>query len=158
RLVHDGKPVSFAAGRDIELRLFHETGQSFGIPIKEDGTFQIGWMPIGKYSATLDRPSRGKGGPSRYSVPGGLAIEDGKAEYTIELGKNWKPCRRAGHLPQAREDPPGPVPFPCLPSRKCQRREGFKPPSLTLPARQETRPYRPGLRPRRGVGKNLRSV
>ena len=32
-----------------------------------------------------------KGPPSKYNVPGGFAIEDGKTEYTIDLGKNWKP-------------------------------------------------------------------
>jgi hypothetical protein len=92
RLVQDGKPVSFAAGGDVELSLFHETGQSFGIPIQPDGTFTIGWMPIGKYAATLIRSSKsGKAGPQRHGVPGGLTIEDGKTEYTIELGKAFKP-------------------------------------------------------------------
>jgi hypothetical protein len=32
-----------------------------------------------------------RGPPRRYNIPGGLTIEDGKKEYTIELGKDWKP-------------------------------------------------------------------
>ena len=55
KLTHDGKPVSFPAGEDVSLKVFHEKGTSFGIPIKEDGTFKIGWMPIGKYSGMLNR-------------------------------------------------------------------------------------------------------
>ncbi len=53
RLVHDGKPVSFSDKEKVELKLVTEKAESFGVPIKPDGTFQIGWMPIGKYSATL---------------------------------------------------------------------------------------------------------
>ena len=91
RLTHDGKPVHFSDERVI-LQVFHQTGTSFGIPIQEDGSFQIGWMPIGKYSAVLMRDPKGaKGAPGRYNVPGGLTIEDGKTEYTIELGKGFKP-------------------------------------------------------------------
>jgi hypothetical protein len=32
------------------------------------------------------RPSR-----NMYNVPEGFAIEEGKTEYLIELGPNWKP-------------------------------------------------------------------
>ena len=32
-----------------------------------------------------------KGPPRRYNIPAGLAIEDGKTEYKIELGKGYKP-------------------------------------------------------------------
>lgn len=92
RLTQEGKPVTLPAGAKFSLELFHEKGQSFGVPIQADGSFKIGWMPIGKYSATLIREDKkGKGPPGkRYTVPGGLTIEDGKTEYTIELGKNWK--------------------------------------------------------------------
>jgi hypothetical protein len=89
---HEGNPVSFPADEKVRLELFHESAQSFIIPIQEDGSFTIGWMPIGKYSATLTRDKSGaKASRSRYSVPDGLRIEDGKTEYTIELGKDWKP-------------------------------------------------------------------
>ena len=93
RLQHDGKPVSFASGETVELRLMHETAQSFGIPIQADGSFKIGWMPIGKYSATLIQEGKKEKGPGtkRYNVPGGLTIENGKTEYVVELGKGWKP-------------------------------------------------------------------
>ncbi len=91
KVTHQGKPVSFAEN-EISLKLFHEKGQSFGIPIQTDGSFKIGWMPIGKYSVMVERaPQSGqKGAGQKYSVPGGLAIEDGKTEYTIELGDGWK--------------------------------------------------------------------
>jgi len=78
----------------VTLQLFlHEGGQSFGVPLKEDGSFTVGWMPIGKYSATLVRepPPGGRSGPRRHTVPDGLTIEDGKTDYTIDLGKNYKP-------------------------------------------------------------------
>jgi hypothetical protein len=90
-LTHNAKPVSFPEG-DVVVTLVHEKGQSFGIPIQRDGSFKIGWMPIGKYSATLTRSTmQDKGGPIRYNIPGGLTIEDGKTDYTIELGTGWKP-------------------------------------------------------------------
>jgi hypothetical protein len=94
RLVHDGKPVTFPAEETVQLKLFHEKAESFIIPIKPDGSFDIGWMPIGKYSATLTRAAAGasaKGGPRMNAVPGGLTIADGQTEYEIELGKDWKP-------------------------------------------------------------------
>jgi len=92
RLIHDGKPVSFPAEETVQLKLFHEKGESFGIPIEPDGSFKIGWMPIGKYSANLVRMRAGPGGPPKnYTVPGGLTIEDGKTEYVVELGKAWRP-------------------------------------------------------------------
>jgi hypothetical protein len=93
RVVKDGKPVSFPAGESVELKvIFQEKAQSFGIPLQPDGTFKIGWMPIGKYSAILIRKKEGaRGGPSMYNVPGGFEIVDGKTDYQVELGKNWKP-------------------------------------------------------------------
>src|SRR5262245_28752124 len=91
RLVHDGKPVSFAAEDGVQVQLFHEKAQSFNVPIQPDGSWKIGWMPIGKYSATLLRGRAEKGPPRRYNIPGGLTIEDGKTDYTIELGKGYKP-------------------------------------------------------------------
>jgi hypothetical protein len=91
RLVHNGNPVSFPADERVLLELFHEKAQSFKIPIQSDGTFKIGWMPIGKYSATVIREKPGqKGAPARHAIPGGFAIEDGKTEYQIELGKGFK--------------------------------------------------------------------
>lgn len=92
RVVGAGKAVSFPAGESVQLKVIHEKAQSFGIPLQQDGSFKIGWMPIGKYSAILIRQKEGgKGGPSMYNVPGGFEIVDGKTEYEIELGKNWKP-------------------------------------------------------------------
>ncbi|MBN9523661.1 hypothetical protein J0H58_34975 [bacterium] len=96
RLVRGGQPVAFPAGEKVQLKLFHAKGESFNIPVNADGTFKIGWMPVGKYSAALVReaaePGKKGAAPSRYSLPGGLTIEDGKTEYQIELGKDWKPA------------------------------------------------------------------
>jgi hypothetical protein len=91
RLTHDGQPVAFPPEERVLLELFHEKAQSFKIPIKSDGTFEIGWMPLGKYSATLirERPAA-KGAPARFSIPAGLTIEAGRTEYAIELGKGFK--------------------------------------------------------------------
>jgi hypothetical protein len=94
KVTHNGNPVKFEVN-EAQLRLYHETGrQQFGIPLKEDGSFEIGWMPIGKYSITLERMAQtAKKGPPKtmYNVPGGLTIEQGKTDYVIELGKGFKP-------------------------------------------------------------------
>src|SRR5689334_2515813 len=59
RLAQGGKTVAFAPGEDVTLQVIHhDSGKQFGVPIKPDGTFQIGWMPIGKYSAILKRAPR----------------------------------------------------------------------------------------------------
>lgn len=94
KLTHDGKPITIPAEDKVQLKLFHEKGESFGIPIQSDGSFKIGWMPLGKYSATLIRERAGTGakkGPQTATIPSGLTVEQGKTEYTIELGKAWKP-------------------------------------------------------------------
>lgn len=93
KVVHNGNPVKFPDGEEVSLKLFHEKGQSFGIPLKPDGTFEIGWMPVGKYSVTLIREKHEggrKGAPNMYSVPGGMTIEDKKTDYSVDLGKSWK--------------------------------------------------------------------
>jgi hypothetical protein len=92
RVTQDGQPVSFPEGEEVTLRVFlHGKGQRFGIPLKSDGTFDIGWMPIGKYSVMLERGAKdGRGAPSMYRVPD-VTIEEGQTQYTIELGKDWKP-------------------------------------------------------------------
>jgi hypothetical protein len=93
RLTRNGQPVTFPETEKVRLEVFHETGQSFLIPIQPDGSFKIGWMPIGKYSAALLRGNKDAKGPpaKRHNIPGGLQIEDGKTEYTIELGKSYQP-------------------------------------------------------------------
>ena len=97
QLTQDGKPVTFPEGQDTTLWVVHEGGRLSGeIPIKPDGSFSIGKMPLGKYGLVLERSGAtpgGKGGPSRrkYPVPGGLTLEEGKTEYTVELGKDFKP-------------------------------------------------------------------
>ena len=94
KVTHNGNPVKFAEN-EAQLTLYHEKGQQFGIPLKADGTFEIGWMPIGKYAVMLERipqtPTK-KGPPkTMYNVPDGLTIEEGKKVYVIELGKGFKP-------------------------------------------------------------------
>lgn len=105
RLVQDGKPVSFPSEEKVLVNVFHQKGRKFGIPIKSDGTFKVGWMPIGKYSAMLVRQKPTSKGPiapeegklrlppmaGGYQIPNGLTIEEGKTEYTIELGPEWNP-------------------------------------------------------------------
>ena len=99
RLVQDGNPVDFSGDKRVVLQLiWREKAEQFGIPIKPDGTFQIGFMPLGTYSAILDRQpastasERGRSSTiPPYTIPDGLTIEQGKTDYTIELGKNWKP-------------------------------------------------------------------
>ena len=92
KVVHDGNPVKFAEN-EAQLSVFHEKGQQFGIPLKADGTFEIGWMPIGKYAVMLERVSQTPKGPPKtmHNVQGGLTIEEGKKDYVIELGKDFKP-------------------------------------------------------------------
>ena len=97
RLTHKGQPVSFAADKKVVLRLvFHKNGERFGIPIKPDGTFDIGWMPIGKYSAILERSSsvpgapRGSIGKQTFNIEKGLTIAEGQTKYEIELGDDFE--------------------------------------------------------------------
>jgi hypothetical protein len=99
KVVADGKPIPFGADDTISLRLVHSSAQSFGIPIKADGTFSIGEMPVGKYSATLEiqkvaeNPKGGKGPsgqPIKINVSGGFEIKEGQSEYTVDMGKNFK--------------------------------------------------------------------
>ena len=98
RLVADGKPVQFGADETVELQLFSEKGQQFRVPIKSDGSFELKWMPVGKYSAKVSRVKsggesgkKGGGAPSLHNLAGGFEIKEGQSEYTVELGKNFKP-------------------------------------------------------------------
>jgi len=94
-VVQDGKPITLPDGARLDL-IHDETYSKFGIPLKQDGSFEIGWMPTGKYSAELlwlkgatkDNSSVSQG---RYNVPNGLTIEKDKTQYEINLGKEWKP-------------------------------------------------------------------
>ena len=95
QLLSDGKPVSFSADEVVKINLIHkDSAERFGIPIKADGSFEIGWMPIGDYMCSLERK---KGGSERQGqfestskpISGGLRIEEGKTEYEIELGENF---------------------------------------------------------------------
>ena len=93
KVTHNGNPVTFAENEEAQLTLYHETGKPYGIPLKTDGTFEIGWMPTGKYTDAclnehLQNTPRRVAGKTRYGVPEGLNIEAGKTNYVIELGKN----------------------------------------------------------------------
>ena len=68
RLTHNGKPVSFTPEENTTLKVFHEKARAFGIPIQPDGTFKIGWMPIGKYAAMLIRDTKKREGPQRTAA------------------------------------------------------------------------------------------
>ena len=94
KVTHNGNPVKFAEGDEVQLTVFHTSGRQFGILLSADGTFEIGWMPIGKYAMMIERTPKNPGkGPTktRYSVPSSLIIEEGKKDYVIELGKDFKP-------------------------------------------------------------------
>lgn len=93
KVVADGNPVAFPPGEEVLLRVYHQqTAKSWGIPIQSDGTFKIGWMPIGTYTSVLERPPTShRGGPNRYVLPSTFSIVDGQTEYTIDLGKGYKP-------------------------------------------------------------------
>jgi hypothetical protein len=96
RLTHLGKPISFSPDEKVILRLvFHKNGERFGIPIKPDGTFDIGWMPIGEYSAILERSSAGgsgrTAGKDTFNIAEGLTIAEGQSKYDIELGDDFQP-------------------------------------------------------------------
>jgi hypothetical protein len=100
QVVQDGKPVTFPEYEEVRIRCTltegEGIGKSFGVPIKPDGTFSIGWMPMGKMALRLDRALKSHvkamGPPQRYVIPDGLTIEEGKTTgYTIELGKEWHP-------------------------------------------------------------------
>jgi hypothetical protein len=100
RVVQDGKPVTFPDSEEVRVVFTviegDSMGKNFGVAIKPDGSFSIGWMPIGKMAMRLEREPKDVsksvgGGLSRYSIPGTLITEEGKtAGYTIELGKSWK--------------------------------------------------------------------
>ena len=86
KVTHNGNPVQFAEKEEVQLSLYHEKGQQFGIPLKADGTFEIGWMPTGKYAVMLERTPQSPGKAAtkiRYPVPDGLTIEEGKKDYVI---------------------------------------------------------------------------
>src|SRR4051794_33333629 len=71
RVVQDGKPVTFSKDNEVVIDFYSEGGIRFGVPIKADGTFSIGYMPVGKQSLVLER------GQMKYGIPGGLNIEAG---------------------------------------------------------------------------------
>jgi hypothetical protein len=93
KVVAAGKPVNFPPGEEFGVRLLHQgTGKSWTIPLQADGTFNIGWMPIGKYTVMLTRPPAGnRGGPRVQVVNTPFEIVDGQTTYTIDLGKDFKP-------------------------------------------------------------------
>lgn len=53
QLTAGGEPVQFEEGQKVVLRLvFHENGESYGVPIKPDGTFNIGGCRSGNIPRT----------------------------------------------------------------------------------------------------------
>jgi len=104
QVLQDGKPVTFPEDEEVVIKFVvtegQHVGKRFGVPIKPDGTFSIGWMPIGKMAMMLERTAkdpvnRSAGPPSAYTIPGSFTIEEGKtADYVVELGKGWKPGER----------------------------------------------------------------
>jgi len=94
RLVQNGKPITVPDG--AKLNLTHDkTYHRFGIPLNSDGSFTIGWMPTGNYSAELiwmkqATKDNASASQQRYNVPNGLVIEKDTKQYGIELGKGWK--------------------------------------------------------------------
>lgn len=95
RLTHKGQTPNFPEGTEVKLKMISDKAISFGIPLKPGVTFDIGWMPIGKYTVQLTTRTPGKDGRSGaekvYTVPGGMELVPGQTQYTIELGEAWKP-------------------------------------------------------------------
>ncbi|MGL6075803.1 MAG: hypothetical protein ACRC8S_16725 [Fimbriiglobus sp.] len=99
KLEAGGKPVQFNADDQVVLDLIHGgSGRKFGVPIKADGTFDVGQMPIGKYSGIMKitkssakEKSKGAGVPTMTSIPDGFEIKEGQTEYVVNLGANFKP-------------------------------------------------------------------
>jgi hypothetical protein len=91
KVVSNGKPISIPPGEKLKLQLRHESSHYYGIDINPDGTFEIGWMPIGKYTVLAERFKPGqKGPPAKLAVPGSFFVSEGQTEYTIDMGKAWK--------------------------------------------------------------------
>jgi hypothetical protein len=91
-IVQNGKPVTLPEGARLDVTQ-NSTYHKFGIPLNSDGTFKIGWMPIGKYSVELiwiREAATGQSSQQRYSVPNELVIEKETKPYEVELGKKWK--------------------------------------------------------------------
>ena len=93
QVVRDGKPASFSEDEEVKLLLIHkESAERFYVRVKADGSFDIGWMPIGEYLCSISRQKLNPAEPWRQGaadfkpIPGGLQIEEGKTEYEIELG------------------------------------------------------------------------
>ena len=85
QLVSEGKPVSFSDDKEVvKVFLVHKgSGERFRIPIRPDGTFGIGWMPVGDFNCRLERKKKGgfevqgmEFETQFKPVPGGLTIED----------------------------------------------------------------------------------
>ncbi len=101
QLTREGKPITIPEGERVVLRVTQlETGRIFGILIKNDGTFDVGWMPIGRYSLVLERPQADDGRGIKMPInqiplSDPLEIVEGQTEYTIELGEAWKPTKAA---------------------------------------------------------------
>lgn len=89
KIEQDGKPVTLPQGARLDL-VHDETYSRFGIPLNADGTFTIGWMPTGKYSAELVWLKDGTT-QAGHQIPGGLTIDTNAKEYEVDLGKEWKP-------------------------------------------------------------------
>ena len=89
-----GEPVSFTPEEQAKLQVVrHGNGERFGVIVKEDGTFNVEWMPVDTYTVMLERYKAQEGGRSPIPVVENLenlVIEEGKKEYTVDLGENWK--------------------------------------------------------------------
>jgi hypothetical protein len=92
KVVKDGKNFTFPTSDQLIIEAKHESRQTFGIPINPDGTFEIGWMPLGNYVLFAEYHKSGqKGRANKTTIPGGLQVMQSKTDYVIDLGKNWKP-------------------------------------------------------------------
>lgn len=91
KVVSGGKTVVFPDGEELFVELFHHRGKQFNLPIKSDGTFNIGKMPVGRYTAALVRSGKGaKGSPGKFPVKN-FEIVEGQTEYVLDLGPGFRP-------------------------------------------------------------------
>lgn len=91
-VVQNGKPITLPEDSRLNVTQ-NSTYHRFGIPLKQDGSFTIGWMPVGAYSVELiwiRQSATGSTSQERYGVPHDLVIEKEPKEYEIELGQKWK--------------------------------------------------------------------
>jgi hypothetical protein len=95
QLVQDGKPITVPEGTSLQMMREGDGTMSFNVIPKTDGSFSGGKVALGYYKPCLDLPKKsgpkGQGaGSGKFFLPGEVILEEGKTNYTIDVGKDWK--------------------------------------------------------------------